>query len=560
MSDTDGLEDGPRPDPSGGDSTPAGRAVQGLASAALLMVVVTFLSRVAGLIQSMAIAGVFGVSGPINAFRTAFTIPDLLYFLMAGGAARTAFVPVFTEYLTRGKHQEAWRIFSSVFWLLTMLGGVLVVAGVLLAPSLATVSAVGWVESDPSSVADVSHFMRIIFPAQLFLVLGGLLMGTLNAQKHFLWPAVGPIVYDLFFIGGAVVGGRMLQSGASQQQALDALAVSSVLGALFGNVLLQVPPLVRLGARLQARVDLRDPGVQRVIKLAGPVILGLAVGEINWVVVRVLATMCNQPDAPAILDCANRFWKLPSGLFAAAIAIAVFPSLSEHYARGDAASYRRDFSFAMRNTLFFVIPSTIVFLVMATPIVRMLLQRGSFAPEASPVVGSVLVWLTPGMLALAIVYICARSFYARHNTVTPVFVGILSFVACIVTGYLSLGMGVQGLALATSISNGLNAVLLMWLLKREVGRLDGTRILRSLLRMMPACVALGTICWLGSGYLEGRLGADGEMAKIVTVILPLGVGAVAFVGLCAALQVEELTSGWRLLTRRRAAKTPSSGP
>lgn len=532
-------------------STPIPRG-QGLASAALLMVVVTMFSRVAGMIQIMVIASVFGTQGDINSFWAAFTIPDLLYFLMAGGAARTAFVPVFTEYLAHGRVREAWRIFSSVFWLLAIFGGCVVLLGTVFAPQIARVSALGWLGTEPGRVDVCAHIMRILFPAQLFLVLGGLLMGALNAFKHFLWPAMGPIVYDLFFILGAVVAGKLIHNGMAPARALDVMAVAVVLGALCGNVLVQVPPLVRRGAKLQALLDLHDEGVRRVIRLAIPVIVGLAVSEINWVVVRVFATMCEQ-DAQSMLAYANRLWKLPSGVFAAAIAIAVFPNLSEHYARGDHVSYRRDFSYAMRNTLFMVLPVTVAFGTLATPIVRMLYQRGSFTPETSPQVGYILLWLTPGMLSLAITYICARAFYARHNTVTPVLAGLVSFVVCMAgSWWATLGAGVVGLAMATSLSAVVNAGLLLWWLKRQVGLLDGTRILRSTLRMLPGCLLLGGVCWVGSEMLAARLGTTRELAKLVGVMVPLAVGGAAYLASCALLRAEELSSAWRLVFRPRA--------
>lgn len=527
--------------------TPAG---QGLASAALMMVVITLVSRIAGMVQIMVIASVFGTSGDINSFWAAFTIPDLLYFLMAGGAARTAFVPVFTEYLARGKMKEGWRVFSSVFFLLMILGGSIVLLGTVFAPQIARLSALGWLGSEPGRVDVCAHIMRILFPAQLFLVIGGLLMGTLNAFKHFLWPAVGPIVYDAFFIAGAVAAGMSISHGMSQQQALDVMAAAVVLGAICGNVLIQIPPLARRGARLQAVLDIHDEGVQRVIRLALPVILGLAISEINWVVVRILATMC-ESDAQSILAYANRLWKLPSGLFAAAIAIAVFPNLSEHYARKDEEGYRRDFSFAMRNTLFMVLPATVAFGALATPIVRMLYQRHSFTADTSPIVGDVLIWLTPGMFALAINYIVARAFYARHNTVTPVIAGAISFAVCIAIGWWgAMRMGVLGLALATSASAVVNAGLLLVWLKRQVGRLDGARILGSTLRMIPGCLALAAVCWGGAEYLAARLGTVRELAKLITVMVPLGLGGVVFVACCAALRAEELSSAWRLVFRR----------
>lgn len=519
---------------------------QGLASAAVLMVAVTFLARVAGMVRMMVISKVFGATGNINSFFAAFTIPDLVYFLIAGGAARTAFVPVFTEYLTHNRIRQAWRMFSSVFWALLIFGGVVVLAGAVFSPQIAKVSAMGWLGSAPERVDVCARLMRIVFPAQLLLMLGGLLMGALNAHKHFLWPAMGPVVYDVVFIIGAFVAGTMPEA-----RGLEILAASALVAALCGSVLIQIPPLVRRGAKLLPILDLREDGTRRVIRLALPVILGLAVAEINWVIVRVFATLC-ESDAVAVLEYSNRIWKLPSGVFAAGIAIAVFPSLSEHYARGDADRYRRDFSFAMRNTLFLVLPVTIAFGCLATPIVRMLFQRGEFDPATSPVIGNVIVWLTPGMAALGVTYICARAFYARQNTVTPVIVGVVSIVCCLALGYVAVQtVGVVGLAVATSITAVLNAGLLVVFLKREVGTLDGARIVRSALRLLPGCAALGLICHFGSASLVARLGTSGEFAKLVTVFAPLALGGAAFLGLCILARTEELGSAWRLVARRR---------
>jgi len=168
------------------------------------------------------------------------------------------------------------------------------------------------------------------------------------------------------------------------------------------------------------------------------------------------------------------------------------------------------------------------------------------------VVGDVLVWLTPGMVALSVVYVLARAFYARQDTVTPVIAGVISIAACVGLGYpASRWLDVAGLGMVTSLTNVLNAVLLLWLLKRQVGQLDGRRIVLSLLRVLPGCVALGVICWLGAGLLERRLGTTGELAKLLTVAVPMGAGGAAFLGLCVALRTEELSSAWRLVARRR---------
>jgi len=228
------------------------------------MVFATLGARVAGLVRVMVLAR-FGTTGEINAYYQAFVIPDLVYFLIAGGALRTGFVPVFTEYITKGKWNQAWKTFSSLLWILLILGGLIVAAGILAAPMLAVLIAPGWVGGEPELLKLCGHLMRIIFPAQLCFVVGGLLMGTLNAHKHFFWPAMGPIVYDFFIIGGAV-----LAIAIPGTFGLPTIAYAVVLGALAGNVLLQIRPLAARDARLQRTLDIHDEGVKRVIKLALP--------------------------------------------------------------------------------------------------------------------------------------------------------------------------------------------------------------------------------------------------------------------------------------------------
>ena len=180
-----------------------------------------------------------------------------------------------------------------------------------------------------------------------------------------------------------------------------------------------------------------------------------------------------------------------------------------------------------------------------------LFQRGQFSPETSPVVGTVLLCLTPAMVGLGVSYICARGFYARHNTVTPVVVGIASIVACAALGYpASRAYGVLGLAGVTSLTTVLNAGLLLVFLRREMGRIDGGRILASAARLAPASLALGLICVLGSAALADALGTTGELAKLLTVLVPLSLGGVAFLAVSAALKTQELTSAWRMARTR----------
>ncbi len=543
--------------PNASNAEATSSAQRGLAAAASLMVVAIFASAITGLIRVMLLARQFGTTGEINAYVQAFSVPDFIYFLMAGGALRTGFVPVFTEYLATDKVKQAWKTFSSTLWLLVIVGTVLTGLGIIFAPQLARLISPGWVTKHPDLMDLCVRLMRIMFFAEIFFVIGGLLMGTLNSLKHFFWPAMGPIIYNLVIITSILL--------AAAQENLYLLAYGVVIGALLGSFLLQVPPLRRLGGRLLMSLDPRDPGMHRVMKLALPVVFGLAVAEINLIITRALATQVDPLHGPIVLEYANRLWKLPTRMFGAGIAIVLFPTLAEHYAKGATALFRRDFSFGMRNTLFLAVPSAVGMMVLREPIVRLLFEGGDFTAQDTAVVGDALLWFAPGIVGLAAFYIVARAFYARHDTITPLWVGAVSIGVCVATALaLMQTMQVSGLALATSVSAIANATMLMWILHKRVAGLVGPRMVRSMAKLVLPTAALGMTCWsimescqwlINHGYLDTASLAT----RLVTVLVPTSLGTLVFIGLCMLFRVEELQSAWHLVRRRftgRRAEEP----
>lgn len=533
------------------DSSPSALAAQGasrsLAAAAILMVAATFLSRVTGLIRTIVYARVFGLSQEYSVFVQAFRIPDLVYFLMAGGALRTGFVPVFAEYLAHGKLERAWRTFSYVLWTLFLLALGLVSLGIIFAEPLARLVAPGFNEAQ---IRDCARMMRVLFPAELFFVLGGLLQGTLNAYKHFLWPGLGPIIYNCFMIAGALA--------APYLWGINTVTYAVLLGALVGNVLVQIPPLQHFGARIERKLDWRDEGLHRVLKLAFPIIFGLAVAEIVWVLITALSTHVDPVRGAAIMENANRLWKLPSGIFGAGVAIALFPSLAEKYALNDRQGYVRDFSFGIRNTLFLTVPAVLVLGLLRVPIIRLLLEGGKFGPQDTQAVADVLLWLMPGMLSLAIVYILTRAFYARHDALTPVLAGVFSLCICLGAALPLMRLGLCGLSMATSLSGVANVIILFWLLKRRVGLLDGRHILLSVVKSLPSNIFLGLSCVLLPAFIYDYMGIGG-LGKLLAVLLPCFVGLLGFLGLALLMRVEELKTAWRVLRRRSRAPEMTSG-
>lgn len=519
---------------------------RGLAAAAVLMMVTTLLSAITGLARASALTWGYGDTEELNAYFQAFRIPDFVYFLVAGGALRTGFVPIFSQYLVRGEHDRAWRTFSNCLWILLLVASVAVGLGMIFARPLTFLIAPGWHNPGQMHIFDLTtQLMRIMFPAEIFMLLGGLLMGTLNAQKHFLWPALGPICYNLLIIAAALASPRLW--------GLHTVAFAVPVAAFLCDIVLQTPPLRRRGARLLRVLDFRDEGFRRVMRLALPVIFGLAIAEIVTVVTSSLATWVDPANGATAFELANRLWKFPTRFIGAGIAIAVFAYLAEHYAREDEAAYRRDFSFGMRNTIFLTLPPTLIMILLREPIVR-LLYPGLSAVRVH-ITCDALFWYGLGILPLSLVYILARAFYARHDTMTAVWVGAISVVVC-VTVAVPLGpvMGVSGLALATSLSNWANAGLLAVLLKRRVGSLDGARIATSLLRQAVPVAAFGAVCWLALATSVSYFGQASARAHLVNTFAPMVAATLVFVFLAWLFRVEELRSAGALLLRRKGRR------
>lgn len=551
-----------------GSSRTSQTAQRGLAAAAALMVIATLGSRITGFARTIVITHIFGDTGEVNAFFQAFAIPDFVYFLIAGGALRTGFVPIFVEYLTTGQVAKAWRTFSTTFWTLAGFGSVIVGLAMLFSRELTVWIAPGWATAHPDLMAPCTTIMRILLPAQIFFVLGGLMQGALNAKKHFLWPAMAPIVYNMMIIIGAYAAphiavfenARRAADGLPPISGIMYVAYFGIAGALLGNCLLQVSPLIAVGAKLERRWDLHDEGMRRVLKLAMPVIFGLAIGEINWMIVRVLCTVANPENGPVVLETANRLWKLPSGIFAAGVAIAIFPSLAEHYVRKDEAAFVRDFSFGLRNSLYLMIPTSLIMGAMRLPLASLIYGHGKFTEDAVRQVADVLLWLVPSMIAMGVSYIAARALYARQRMYKPMTAGIISIILCRVSAiWLMHYYKLPGLAMANTVGDVANAVILLWILKSLVGQLDGRRILRAQIRALPANAFLVASGLVLPGLLEQHLGTHGLVAKGVTVLGPMAVAFGGFAVLSAVFKVEEFHHAFHMIARR-GRKDPVAEP
>ena len=329
----------------------------------------TGVSRVLGLVREIIAAYTFGAAGKINAFTVAFQIPNLVRALVADTALSGAFVPVFSELLEKGERARAWRVASTIFWLVLLFTTALTAVFVLIAPLI--VELFGTPGGDLDLAVGLS---RLLFPIVILLGLSGIVVGILNAYDQFTVPALTPVAWNLVIILGLVLG---VPAAGSQDAELYVYAGSIVLATLV-QLLMPVPWLRGLDGRLRVAIDWRDPAVHRFFVLMLPVTLTLGLINVSTLIGTLFASRLIDPElAPRAIDLAFRLYMLPQGIFSVAVATVLFPTMSRLAARGDMAGFGRTVDTGIRQIGFLLIPAGIVSAVLASR------SRGSSTSAAS---------------------------------------------------------------------------------------------------------------------------------------------------------------------------------
>ncbi|MDH4177052.1 MAG: murein biosynthesis integral membrane protein MurJ [Thermoleophilia bacterium] len=504
----------------------------------------TGLSRVLGLVREMVSAAVFGVTGPINAFTVAFQIPNLVRALVADAALTGAFVPVFSGLLESGDRRRAWRVASTIFWLVLLGLGGLTALFVLAAPLVMRLF------GDPGGNLDLAvGLSRVLFPIVVLLGLSGVVVGILNAHDQFAAPALAPVAWNLVIILGLALG---VPSTDSDSAALYVYAGSIVVATLV-QFLLPVPWLRTLDGRLTVVVDWRDPAVRRFFALMLPVTITLGLINVSAVIDTLFASRLIDPElAPAAIDKAFRLYMLPQGMFAVAVTTVLFPTLSRLSARRDMAAFGRTLDMGLRQVAFLLIPAATVSAVLAVPIVRLVYQRGEFTSSDTAVVAGALAAFSAGLVFNGWMLLFNRSFYSLQSSWVPSLVATGTLTLNVVLDVALYRVGIWGIPLATSLSNLVGATALIGLMRPRLTQVDERRTLGSLLRIVGASVALAAVVFPAWWALDSALGRS-LSAQIASLGVALAAGGAVYLLACRALHVRELDALLALRKRPPAA-------
>ena len=446
-----------------------------LATAATIVAAGFLVSRLLGVLRSVAIADTFGDSPELAAYWVAFRLPDLVFQMLAGAALGAAFIPTFAQIFTKQSQEAAWRMASSVLTLVTAATLVFALLGVLLAPVLVPIMAPGLDEK--SLEVDLTRLMML---SPILFSISGMFMAILNARHSFLFPAIAPVVYNLSIIVGALVFDDVRM-----------LAASVVVGAAL-HLAVQTPGLLTVGMRYRLIAQWRDTAVLQVGRLMAPRVLGLAAFQFNLLIMTFFASTISDEAISAM----NYAWLLimaPLGLFGMAISTAVFPTLAEQ-AADNRADLRRTLEQSLRMILFLTIPAAIGLMVLSEPLITFLFQHGNFSESATELTQPALIFFAIGLFGHAAIEILSRGYYALGDTRTPVTFAIVAVVANLILSAILVGpFELRGLALAISLATILNATLLFRTLRTRLEGLDLPSIGRSVGRTLIASVLMAEV-------------------------------------------------------------------
>jgi putative peptidoglycan lipid II flippase len=503
----------------------------------------TGLSRLLGLAREVVAASLFGVSGAMSAFTIAFQVPNLVRALFADSALQGAFVPVFTELLEKGERKEAFRVASSLFFLILLLLGAVTALFVLLAEPLMSLFAPGF-DDDPALKELTVNLAQLMFPIVVLLALSGLVVGMLNSFEHFAVPALAPVAWNLVIIA-TVLG---LVPLLPEEDEIYGYAI----GILAGTVVQFVLPLPWLrgrGGGITLRLDWRDERVRRVLTLMLPVTIALGLINLSLLINSLFGTLVSE-EAPAAIDKAFRLYQLPQGLFSISIATILFPTLSRFAARGARDDLRRTMGNGVRQICLWLIPSAVIMAVLAEPITRLVYERGEFGPAATELTSTALLWWSIALPFQGVSLLLSRTFFSLQRPwATTALAGLNLVVNAALAAALYGPFDIAGIVIGTVAGTITMCVAQAWILRGELGGVEEMRTLGAALRMLVAGALLAGVAygtWYGIDEALGRA----LVAQALAVLAAIAAGFAAYGAAVWALRVPEARQVRELLVRR----------
>ncbi|HEV7162877.1 MAG TPA: murein biosynthesis integral membrane protein MurJ [Solirubrobacteraceae bacterium] len=529
-------EEPPVPAPAGGGRVARNTAVFSIA---------TGFSRIVGLGREIVFASYFGTSGFASAYTIASLVPNLVAQLFAQSALSAAFVPVFTDLLQQGRRKDALRLASTLFWIMLIGLGAITAFFILAAPLIMPLF-IGSTFTGPLNDLTVG-LSQVMFPVVLLLGLNGLLVGVLQSYDHFTIPAISPAVWNAVIIVLLV----LLAPHFHGKEEIYAYAIG-IIAATGVQLLMAFGALGRIDFRLSMHIDWHDPRIRQVFILMLPVTIGLGIVNLDQLINSAFGSLVSE-EAPRAIDNAFRVYMLPQGVFSVAVATVLFPTLARMASRRDAGAMRQAVGNGMRQINLLLIPAAAFMVVLPTPIVRLLFERGHFNHNSTHLVSIALFWFAFSLPFGGLNLLLTRTFFAVQRPWIPTSLAAMNIVVdVIVSVALYKPLGISGLIIGTVAANVVMTALQLRRLRAGLnGRLEGAQTIMITTRILLASALMAAVSWAVWKLFDGVLGGS-LPAQIVSLAAAAGAGLLIYMRAVLVMHVPEAHQVSRLIRARLA--------
>ena len=465
-----------------------------IAQSTTIVMASVLLSRVLGFFREWTVAHQIGANAVTSTYYAAFTLPDFLNYLVAGGSLSLTFIPIFAQYIADRREDEGWHVFSTVITFMGSAVTLLILVAEVWAPYLVTLIAPGFNSVERTRMIFLT---RLMLPAQLCFYLGGILSAVQYAKAQFVVPSLAPVIYNV----GIIAGGLLLSSRIG----ITGFAVGVLAGALVGNLLLQVYGASRAGVRFRPSLDLRHPGFKLFLKLAIPIMLALSLVFTDDWIIRWFGSYL-VPASITWLSYAKTLMRVPLGVVGQAVGVASFPFLAQLYSEGKLEELNRTLNSTMKGLLLLIVPISALTIAQSRPLVYLVFSHTRLRGPDLDATASTLMFFSLGMFGWGAQNILARGFYAARDTLTPAVAGTLLTAANLPVYWLLVRRAQHlGLALASSIGIVAYTAVLFGLLVRRTANRDSGALLVFFGKITAASIAAGWVSFRLVRWLEARV-------------------------------------------------------
>lgn len=487
-------------------------------SAAFVIMATIIFSQLLGLVRQRLLVGIFGASDILGVYLASSRLPDFLFQLTIAGALSSAFIPIFSNYLEKGKEKDAYRVGSTFLMLSSVIFLFLSIILFIFSKESSSLMAPGFSQEQIELMAGL---MRIIIIGEFLFIIGSFLSAVLQSYNHFFVPGIAAALYNLGIIIGIVLLAPVL--------GIYSAAFGVILGA-FIFILVQLPQVRAVGFSFIPSFSIKASGVLDIFKLMWPRTISIGVFQLGTIAIVTLVSFLQSPGRSyVIFDYAQTLAFAPVVLFGQAIAQAAFPILSRE--KDKLEDFKTTFLTSFNQIIYLILPVSVLFLVLRIPVVRLIYGAAQFDWQATVLTGRTLAFFSISLFAQALVYLISRGFYALHDTKTPLAIGAVTTVIMIGLGALFTliyKQGIESIAIAYSIASIINFAALFIILDIKVGGFQKFTLALSLIKIFIATIFMGIALYVPIKLLDQLVF---DTTKTINLLLLTGISSAIGIGI-----------------------------